>query len=211
MDDPAWSESTFDEEFDEDLRDRIKVELDPGERVLWAGRPQPKKVPIEGGAIFLALLDLVLILVAAACFIRAFRSPLTDNSGPIFFGVLALIFAFFTSLGLISGAKRRRRDRENRQRTCYALTDRRVIIWQAGGHLYSTWQPGGQSAAIQVVSHERAVIKSIHRLEYPDGSGDVVICRSEVENAWLPGNIEGVADVRRVERLFRDVLLGENT
>ena len=91
------------------------------------------------------------------------------------------------------------------RRTCYALTPRRVIFWQTVPSFFQASTP--TRVGIEVSSCPRRAIQSIHRVEYPDRSGDLVLNCSEAAGTWGGRQIEGIADIRRVERLFRDVLV----
>jgi hypothetical protein len=209
MDDPSWNESAFDDEFDESLRARIKAELDPGEPLLWAGRPILERQPIGRGTVNASIAGVLFLVLAAACLAGAYQFRHREVGGLVFVAVIALIVDFFIVLALVHGVSDRKARRESLAETTYALTDRRVIIWMPVRMLYGNWMPGGPSTAIQVASHPRSAIREIHRVEYPDGSGDIQIRRADEEGSWTSISlISRVADVRRVERLIRDALLG---
>ena len=60
---------------------------------------------------------------------------------------------------------------------------------------------------------EPAGVKSVNRLEYPDGSGEVRITFLLEDRSYgnqLPLHLSGIADVRRVADLFRSVLIGRD-
>jgi hypothetical protein len=209
MDDPSWSESAFDEDFDEPLRARIKGELDPGEPLHWAGRPILEPQPIGRRTINAVIAGIFLLLLAVVCLAGAYRFRHREVGGIVVAAVIALVADFFIVLALFNGASERKARRESLEETTYALTDRRVIVWQPVRMLWGSWQPGAPSTAIQVASHPRSAIREIHRVEYPDGSGDIQIRCVDDEGSWNSTSlISRVADVRRVERLIRDALLG---
>ncbi len=56
------------DDFSEDLRGRVKQELDPGERLLWAGRPLPLPPRAPIGPIVWGAIAGVLLAVAIASF-----------------------------------------------------------------------------------------------------------------------------------------------
>src|SRR5579871_6917521 len=114
MDVPNWDDAPFDKEFDEDLRDRLKAEVDPDEPVLWAGRPVPKPTSVGAGTVFFAALDLALVVLIAACVIRAIRAQQADPSGPIVLATVAFVFVFFITLGLISASGWRKNEAKDR-------------------------------------------------------------------------------------------------
>jgi hypothetical protein len=210
LDTPTPYEAPIDDEFDESVRARIKAELDSGEPLLWAGRPILERQPIGRGTVTAAIAGLLFLLLAAACVAGAYRFRHREVGGIVFVAVIALIVDFFIVLSLVHGFNDRKSRRESLAETTYALTDRRVIVWMPVRMLYGNWIPGGPSTAIQVASHPRSAIREIHRVEYPDGSGDIQIRRADEEGSWSSISlISRVADVRRVERLIRDTLLGE--
>jgi hypothetical protein len=100
----------------DDLRARVKNELEPGERLLWAGRHR-----------------------------------------------------------LVN--------------TCYAITDRRVIMW--------TPEPRGDAVGVQALG--RGQIKSLVRIERPDGSGHLEFY-GRFKFTYVP-------EVRRVEQIVRSNLM----
>jgi hypothetical protein len=53
--------------------------------------------------------------------------------------------------------------RQQAKRTCYALSDRRAIIWNAG------W-----FGSVEVRSYGPGQLTRIRRVEYPDGCGDLI-------------------------------------
>ena len=93
--------------------------------------------------------------------------------------------------------------------TCYALTDRRAIIWEAGSFL-----------SVQVLSYRPAELTKIRRIEYGDGTGDLVF----EENIMIGPRNNGyptttrqrhgfmsIDHVRQVEELLRKALLATGT
>src|SRR5262249_8379046 len=95
--------------------------------------------------------------------------------------------------------------RRKAKRTCYALTDRRAIVWEAGSF-----------GSVQVLSYRPAELTKIRRVEYPDGTGDLVF---EEEITIGTGNrgystttrqrqgFMSIDHVRQVEELLRKALL----
>lgn len=180
----------FDEiagDLSEDLRGRFKSELDPGERLLWSGRPVAvKEHPLwRASLVLLGLLCLFGVLFAVV--FSAGLIILTVYSGII---LAVLLWA-------------RHMDRRKLAGMRYALTDRRAIIWQP---LF--WRQG----AIRVQSLARGEVASISRLEFDDGTGDISFRIKGLELAQgarpEPSSLRGIADVRRVEEQMRRVLMG---
>jgi hypothetical protein len=53
-------------------------------------------------------------------------------------------------------------------------------------------------------------VKRVYRVEYTDGSGDVIFQQpTEAEVYWIPPGFEKVPEVVRVERLVREALLSD--
>ena len=211
MDDLSWpSPATILDDLPDDLRARIKGELAPGERLLWAAKAVPRAW--EKGTNYPAMLLFAggFATLGALC-IGAFFGPLAARlrgvegllfvaglvAGFVAFCILATIFA--TIGGQSWQALKGRRDVAK----AYALTDRRAIIWA----------PVVDSEAITVWSYPRRQAGQVHRVEFPDGSGDVGVDApkgAKGDVSWDSLKFEGVADVRRVEALVRATLIGHD-
>jgi hypothetical protein len=177
----------------DDLRARLKGELAPGERLLWAGRPLPKPVRLTKGYLVAALFALFFGAICIAGIMLHQRPPNRfgqPDEGPsivgaIVAGSLALLIPLLMLVAWKSKVAGARRDAQR----LYALTDRRAIVWQ----------PVPASEAITVTSYHPKQIENLHRVENPDGSGDVKFSGS---GPWGVG-FDSIADVRRVEDLVR--------
>jgi hypothetical protein len=105
------------------VTDQVSLQLEPGERVLWQGRPDPQRL--------LARWDPLLIpfSVAWAGFAVIWTALAVGSSSP----GIAVIGLPFVALGLYFVAGRfvvkGRRSRESR----YVLTDRRAVVVGPGG------------------------------------------------------------------------------
>jgi hypothetical protein len=181
-------------------------ELDPNEKVLWAGQPSAGRfalrgVPVAVMGVFVT--GFAVFWVAMALWITSgFDVPLL-----ILFPLFGLIFVFaglamiFSPLWLIHKA----------HRTVYVLTDRRAIIFDGG---FST----------RVRSFSPAALGDLERHERSDGSGDLIFAREQHYSPgyyagtaghgghWVPGRttvktigFHAIPDVRHVEQLVRQV------
>jgi len=84
--------------------------------------------------------------------------------------------------------------------TLYALTDRRAIIWV----------PEDRRGTVAVHSFRPGQVGRVHRIERPDGSGDVIFALSrDVGYPFTPEGFKGIAGVRRVEEQVRRTLVPE--
>ncbi len=193
-------------ELPEGIHDLIKPELQPGERLLWAGRgsirprivypSNPSMNPLAA-----ALLAAGFFIIGELClagyfgaFGRGFDEK--DSGKLLLFGLIGTIGGSLGGVGMIGGWLSRSSERTKAAQSLYALTDRRVIIRK----------PRRGTDAVEVYTSPRGKIRDVHRVEYSDGSGDV-ICGVSEEMWWgACCNLEGVAEVRRVEELVRRFL-----
>lgn len=195
----------WDEEFGDDIlgegdRARVKAELDQSERLLWIGRPIDRAAPLGRGFAVFAAIDAIAWVGAALATLSIRRRGWGhgDAAGAV---TLALAVAGMLSCGLALFLLLRRSTRRRLAGTLYALTDRRAILWQ----------PSARGGGVEVHSFGRGAAKRVHRVEYPDGSGDVVFQQStEMDALGTPRGFEKVAEVVRVERLVREALCGED-
>ena len=199
MSDGPWPDlGTTLDDLPDDLRARIKAELAPGERLLWAARGEPRRPKSDQGCLVIALSVLaagVGALSLAGLFFA--RPPSTDN----FLQNIGIVLALMGGFGTIGALVGQSLNRASRWKVTvgiqYALTDRRAIIWR----------PVAGTAGVEVHSIGPSLVNSVHRLEYADGSGDVVLGLERGTMTRPPHQIEGVRDVRRVEDLVRRTLL----
>lgn len=183
---------------DPDLHGEIEPELEDGEKLLWAGRPDPKRMLIPALAGFGFGVVWTAFIVN---FIFMWHSGPKDIHGPggLFGmqGALAnLFFVPFLVIGaamLLSPLWIYRKAR----RTAYGVTGRRVLIIQSG-----RWR--------KVQTFGAAEISNIERKERPDGSGDLTFANRSYRDSdghaqTQPVQFVGIPEVRSVERLLRDV------
>lgn len=199
-------------EFEDGLASLVKEELEPGERLLWAGRPLARRNRLPRSAV---VGWLIVVFASAVSFglIKMVRMGANPAEG---FGVLVVVavaIALGGCIGLAAGVNQRRVARSKRENTLYALTDRRAIIWA----------PAIAKGSVAVHTIPRGQVSRVHRIEFDDGTGDVVLTyesganwnwtvptsfESGVNWNWtIPTSFEGIANVRRVEEQVRRTLV----
>lgn len=182
---------------DELLRARVKGELEPGERLLWAGRSMPP--PSRFGVAYFAWFAVAMLFLGFGLFgiIHALSAPRPqfNNEDPS--------MAMGTALSVIGGiiltvtiasavAKRLQVARETG--ICYAVTDRRAI----------SWAPEQGTDAVRVHSWPKGRIGDVSRVERPDGSGSLEFSLAKDSRfIWLPAGFQHIQEVRRVEQIVR--------
>jgi hypothetical protein len=192
---PGPDEMVF--ELADDLRGRAKSELEPGERLFWAARsttrPRPSPQVVTALVCIAGLLATSLVCFVVSAFSRTASEP------AVVLAVLCGIISLLTLVGTTRSFMQWRNELMQAIGTCYALTDRRAIIWV----------PQDRWGAVAVHSVRCGQVYQVHRIERPDGSGDVVFSAT-----LLPGHrrnplsgLFGVPEVRKVEDLTRRVLI----
>lgn len=187
----------------DDLLARIKGELAPDERLVWVDESRIGPKSGASGWVVALIWALACGLVSAYCLslpIHAESGAAHGAVAPVA-GLLSEIAAFLILVGMfgtwVSGLGRR----GDRTPTLRALTDRRAIIRR----------PRIGTKAIEAHSIDRGTVRHPHRVEYPDGHGDVVFNRPTGQG-WVPEiAFENVPNVRRVEDLAKQVLLNAAT
>jgi hypothetical protein len=185
----------------------IQVELQPGEKLLWSGRPNPKRmawqlpniiavvfaIPFTLFAIFWMCLAL---LPMAAFFSAAEPSQMEGAAFSLCFPLFGLPFLLVGLVMLTAPYWAYRRA----LKMVYGLTDRRALILTTG-------------KSISVKSYSDEDIDNIERTEQADGSGDLIFAREEYRRRGRrhTRNIAfiGIPNVRAVERLMLDTFKSE--
>ncbi len=189
-----------------ELADRVRRELLDGERLLWAGRPL--RGPGRAVGCVLIALGLYLALFMAVCVVvMTVASVALALEGEWAAG--AFVLAVYLPPAAILGWYLPRLQfviaRQHR-RCVYALTDRRAIVLTVG-----------PISEVNAQSFGPAEAASMHRTEYPDGSGSLLFERYAVvgrTDDGVPlvrferrGGFLEVAAVRDVEHRVRRALL----
>jgi hypothetical protein len=185
----------------EDLIHLVKPELQPGERLLWASRAGAPSMEVWPSKVaWIWFFGLASVAVSCLASMPAGANRLEGpGSGLAVVGLFAGLIAFIMLIYFAGNFSSKRSERSKLAGQFYALTDRRAVIWM----------PTGRSAAVSVHTYQRGTIKgeALHRVQYPDGSGDVLFQGSYFGN---PSGFFGIADVRRVEELVRRFLVDPN-
>ncbi len=185
----------------EPLRARIEAELAPGERLLWASQPDPKRP--RGPKRSWASVGVWLVgwIVLGLCsLLGLFMLSERFRSG---FGFLVVIFyvsasaTLLISTHLIATAVKEGPWYSQPALELYAVTERRALIWG----------PVGRSGAVTVQQFPAGSIRAetLERLEYPDGSGSLTFRPESYQSGQSA--FWGVANVRAVDELVRRVLI----
>lgn len=177
---------------------RIKPELAPGERLIWAGEARPPR-GMSGWAvatIWAAGFAGIAMFGFAGLFGALGSTVASADKLLATIGVGASAIAFLIGIGMIAAGVGKAADRTVMSRNLYALTDSRAISWRPGG--------GG----VTVVTAQRGTVKAVHRVEYPDGSGSVFF-NTPATSFGAPAGFFDVADARRVEALVRLHLIAD--
>ena len=188
-------------EIAEDILGLVKPDLHPGERLLWASRPGPRFGDRRRGSTRAKVVwsvALVFLTVACVYVVRSSTdSPLVSSITGLagITGFVSAVAAFFVAGNLVVDMVNRIGGRQELAGHVYALTDRRAMIWV----------PVPRSDAVKVHTFPRGSIKGddLHRVQYPDGSGDLLF-RAQYHD---PAGYFDVAEVRRVEDLVRRFLI----
>jgi hypothetical protein len=193
-----------------DVNARVHAELQPGERLVWAGQPNPRAyargawVVSIFGVVFTAFAGLWILTAGGFAWFARDHAFGDDAPGPAklfacfpLFGLLPLLAGIALLLAPVWMRRAARRD-------VYAITDRRVIMWQA--------RPFGE---LIVRSFAPTELTQLTRVERADGTGDLVLLEvlNQVNSRghhrmWSPTRLGfvGVNNVREVEDLLRKSL-----
>lgn len=162
----------------------IESELEPGERLLWSGRPQGGRLLRRRDAVAVPFV----LLWCVGAFLMAWDP---DRGAP------DPLAAFFVAGGLYLLFGRFVLDAHRRARTAYALTNRRVVIVS-------------EARGRHVVSVPLATLQHVGLAELRHGRGDIVLGPGEPEGFWGGGRsraerptLEAIEGARHVYELLR--------
>ena len=181
----------------EEIDARLQREIREDERLVWWGRPVPKRyarsswVLVIFGIPWTAFVILWMALALAPLFKG---NPNNGGAIEVCFSLWGIPFLLVGIWLLTSPLWSRRRAK----RVCYALTDQRIIILQAG-----------MFGSVEVRSILLANLGQFTKREYEDGSGDLIFGlpkqRSQEQSfgsSTLPIGFIGIENVREIESLI---------
>jgi hypothetical protein len=141
-----------------ELEDKVKRELESGERILWMEQPIPRYFTAMSTGAFLFAIPWTAFAVFWMCGAAGFKLPDFSKGGFGLFPLFGLPFVLI-GIGMLSTPLWVYR---RAFKTVYVITDRRAITFDAG------WKT-------TIRSYAPAQLQNIHRKEKRDGSGDVVL------------------------------------
>jgi hypothetical protein len=161
----------------------------PNEQLLWVGRPR-QGVTLRGSAWY----DIPLSLAWGGAMIF-FGLQFMHAGGTWRPKSIGLLGVPILAIGLYAIVLRYFHDAWRRQRTWYALTDRRALILYLGkaAHLYG----------VDFVDTSQIQLK-----EHADGAGTIVFIEPKIDPYWSPApgqshkSFDGIADAREVYALI---------
>lgn len=200
------------------LQDLLRDEIAPDERVRWVSQPQPRGglnwvlLPPVLFAIPWTLFSIFWITGAAGIFDGGF--PAKER---LVFAAFGIPFVLIGIMLLSTPLWMRRRVRKASENTLYVITDRRAIVFNGGyygdgglalmsGFMLRMIRPG-----LVVQSFPPDQLRTIERVQRPDGSGDLLFGTAalpmQLNSKPIPLRVGfySIPDVREAERLLKDL------
>jgi hypothetical protein len=175
-----------------ELHAYIQPELDRGEKIIWAGRPNALKLGWRRGGM--QMLFMIPWTAFALFWTWGATGGLSMDAG---FGLFGLVWGgMFVAVGLFVFTRSVLRFR-NARHTLYAVTNKRVMELEGPG---------------KVTSYSAADLGTLNR-RGTDARGDVVFGKGSWEGrgrgrTWVPApGLIGVENPREVESLIREYVL----
>ena len=181
------------------LAQRVQSELQPGETLVWTGRPVPG---LATRPLWLFTIVGIVMMVPMMIVLAITAIGVLLGGAPALFGLCFLFPTGFLGLLGLSFALMPLWARSAANKTVYSLTDRRTIVCQQ--NLFS----------LNVQSFGPAELARMYRRELRDGMGDLIF----LDSAWTNGRgsqqlrtvgFQAIRDVHDVETLVRATLLRE--
>jgi hypothetical protein len=201
-------------EIPDEMQEQIRGQLTQNERLLWADRPQLDILLARARSLQLGGGIACLVVVVVLCIIGFFLLQMKESSKYIGVGVVGFMAVVFSGVFvLVIGAPARVR-KGAATRSCYALTNRRLLVHPGSGAQMSV-SSGGNAAAVDfsgvqrgVVSYSGLELQNMMRVEEKrfEGSGDLVLGRNVFDQP-VGGRLTALGNVRDAEKLIREKLL----
>ena len=180
---------------------RVQSELRRDEQLIWMAQPRPALLARQtlGIVIFGALWTTVTLFVLIGLTLES--SSFVHGSGNRAVGWLIMGFFLVVGLGMLSSPYWLWR---MAKQTCYALTNRRAIIWE-----------GRAFGSVAVRSFDPRDLTRLYRVEYR-GGGDLIFDEAYTIHQNSEGDRStatkqlgflGIEEVQAVEELLRRTLL----
>jgi len=174
-----------------ELDDKVKRELETGERLLWIEQPIPRYFTAMSTGAFLFAIPWTAFAIFWICGASGFKLPDFSKGGFSFFPLFGLPFVLI-GIGMLSAPLWAYR---KAFKTVYVITDRRAITFDAG------W-------TTTIRSYPPDKLQNIHRKEKRDGTGDVVLGQrmwsgSEGGQQSMDSGFLNIRDPKTVEAMLR--------
>jgi hypothetical protein len=139
----------------------VQPEPEANEHVLWAGQPKPSRTAFKSLNYFIVgIISTAMVVSFAIPLMRGVLNGPGVTSGKVFLSVIVGLM-FVGSLSTLASPLRAY---SQAMRTYYAVTNKRVLIVQAG-------------KSRTVGSYSQGDIRNIETTELPDRSGDLALQR----------------------------------
>jgi hypothetical protein len=168
------------------LLTQFESELQPGEKVLWAGRPDSRKMARHPLPKFVISMTVAVVVIVYLAFIKLPRFPQFPLLPWIVLGIGMLFVAGICAL-VFFGLRFYARILDQ---TAYVVTDRRALV--IGGN---------SSRAICSIGPE--LMGNLSLVEYSDGTGDLILERRAEHTTYL---FHSIQDARAVDALVRQIV-----
>jgi hypothetical protein len=165
---------------------RFEAELQKGENILWVGRPNSQKMARHVVPKFVITMTIFVVVIVYLAFFKLPRFPqfpllpwIVLCAGLLLVvGICALVFFGLRFFGRML------------DETAYVVTDRRALIVE-----------GDPSRAIRSIGPER--MGDLRLVEYPDGTGDLILETRANHMTYL---FRAIKDARAVDTLVRQMI-----
>jgi hypothetical protein len=167
-------------------------ELESGETILWAGRPDAKQMGMQSIPIAIFGLFWTSFIVFWVCGAASMGSRMPNNPMGVVFPLFGLPFVLI-GVAMIAAPFWAGKAAQS---TTYAVTNHRILVIKA-------------SRNRSVRSFRAEDIGELEYTERPDGSGTLVFSRHNYQSGNGQTNVAkdqfiGIPNVRQVEQLVRD-------